>query len=73
MFLKGESMAAVQIVVINGRPGVYTWTCGYVFRREESLMEIARKSEDHLLQVCLWLEKHGMQEQALELLEMVLH
>lgn len=66
-------MATNQIVVINGRPGVYSWTGGFKSRREESLVEIARKSEDHLLQVCLWLENRGQKEEALELLERVLH
>lgn len=66
-------MAARQIVVVNGRPGVYSWTDGFVARREESLVEIACKSDDHLLQVCLWLENHGQKEEALELLEQVLH
>ena len=65
-------MACSQIVVVNGRPGVYSWTDGLKTRREESLVETARKSEDHLLQVCLWLEKHGQKEAALDLLEKIL-
>ncbi len=66
-------MASVTIVVIDGRPGIYTWADGYKFRREESLLEQARKGEDHLLQACLWLENHGRSEDTWELLERFLN
>ena len=59
----------MQIVFVAGCPAVFNWADGLVFRREETLLEIARKSEDHLLQVCLWLENHGQKEEALGLLE----
>lgn len=62
----------VTIVVIDGRPGVFTWTGGFTFRREESLFEQAKRSEEHLLQVCLWLEKHGRNEEAWDLMERLL-
>lgn len=65
-------MATVQIVVINGRPGVFSWTCGFKFRHAESLEEQARRSEDDLLQVCLWMENHGYAEEAIELMERIL-
>ncbi len=63
----------MEIIVVNGHPSVYSWADGFTFRREESLLEQALKSKDHLLQVCLWLEKHGQQEEALDLLERILH
>jgi len=63
----------MQIVIVNGRPGVFTWTGGFKTRREDSLHTQARKSDDHLLQVCLWLENHGQKEEALVLMEQVLN
>lgn len=66
-------MSTLQIVVVNGKPGVYTWADGFKTRREEPLEQRARRSEDDLLQVCLWLENHGQKEEAIALLERVLH
>jgi hypothetical protein len=62
----------MKIVVIDGRPGVFSWADGFKARREETLVELAQKDDNHLLQVCLWLENHGRRDEALVLLERVL-
>lgn len=66
-------MSALQIVTKNGKPEVYTWADGFKARREESLLEQASKSDEDLLRVCLWLENHDHKEEAIALLERVLH
>lgn len=68
-----RKMSTLQIVTVNGKPGVYSWADGFKTRREESLERQALKSEEDLLQVCLWLENHGQKEEAIALLERVLH
>ena len=66
-------MSTLQIVKKNGKPGTFTWVDGFKTRREEPLEQRIRKSEDDLLQACLWLEKHGQPDEAIALLERVLH
>jgi hypothetical protein len=70
---KETNMSALQIVTKNGKPEVYTWADGFKARREESLLEQASKSDEDLLRVCLWLENHDHKEEAIALLERVLH
>lgn len=62
----------MQVLVIDGQPGVYTWSEGFKTCRERSLLEQASKSEEDLLRVCLWLENHGRIEEAIELMERIL-
>lgn len=68
-----KKMSTLQIVVVNSKPGIYTWADGFKARREELLLEQASKSDEDLLRVCLWLENHDHKEEAIALLERVLH
>ena len=59
----------MNIVIIDGVAAVFSWADGAKARREESLLQQARKSDEDLLRVCLWLERHGRGDEALGLLE----
>ena len=59
----------MQIIVINGRAMVYSWSTGCKTKRIETFLEQARRGDDELLRVCLWLEKHGHADLAHELLD----
>jgi len=67
----GVDMACSQIVVVNGRPGVYSWIDGFKTRREESLVEVARKSDKDLIAACNLLFKQGRDEEAEELFDRI--
>ncbi len=62
----------MQVLVVDGRPGVYTWSEGFKTCRGQTLLEQASKSEEDLLRVCLWLENQGQIEEAVELMERIL-
>lgn len=62
----------MQIIIIDNQVYVFTWADGLRTRRKETLLEQARKSEEDLLRVCLWLEKHGEPEEAIHLMERLL-
>lgn len=59
----------MNIVMIGGVAAVFSWSDGFSVRQEEPLLAQARKSDDDLLRVCLWLEHHGREEEAIALLE----
>ncbi len=59
----------MQVVVVDGRARAFSWTTGWVAKREESLLEQARKCPEEHRRVCLWLENHGRQDEALALRE----
>lgn len=59
----------MQVAIVSGKAMAFSWTTGWVARREESFVEQARKSPEALERVCLWLQNHGRLEEALELLE----
>lgn len=59
----------MQALIIEGRAIAYSWSTGCVAKRMETLLEQARKGDDELERVCLWLEKHGHADLAHGLLE----
>ena len=59
----------MQVAIVSGKAMAYSWTTGWVARREETILEQARKCPESLERVCLWLQNHGRLDEALELLE----
>jgi hypothetical protein len=57
------------IVSKDGSVAVFSFVDGIKCPRLETLIEQARKSEDELQRVCLWLENHGQHDLADTLLE----
>jgi hypothetical protein len=64
--LEGDEM---QIIFVNGQAVAYSWSTGCIAKRIATLLEQARKGNEELERVCLWLEKHGHADLAEELLE----
>jgi hypothetical protein len=59
----------MQVAIVNGQARAFSWTTGWVAKREETLLEQARKSPEELRRVCLWLQNHGRHDEALALRE----
>ena len=59
----------MQIIFIGKDAAVFSFSLGAMRRREETLIEQARKGPEELQRVCLWLENHGHPDLAEPLLE----